>query len=266
MSVVMFRKAAADLRWTTLWYIVGSAAYGLIMVAFYPTVEKNAADFQAMIERYPEALKKAFGISDFATLSGFLGGEFLNLIWPMIAAAFAVMAGSAVVAQEVERGTIELWLSVPCSRGRLLFAKLVALFTGATALVVSTVLLLALGAALLGKAFAVDHLAILGAVMLIFVIAVVSIAALLSVLFSARAPAAGIGAAIVIGSYLASVIPLMSDRWRWLEHVSLFTPYKPQQALATGSVSWLGLGLTAVVIIACTSAALILFSRRDAIA
>jgi len=146
MSLVMFRRALADLRWTVFWYALGLAVYAVLIMSFYPTVRENAQMTQQLMEAFPKAMMDAFGAADMASLSGFVGGKFLNVMWPIIVGVFVIMAGAATVAREVERGTIELLLSVPESRTRLLLAKLAALLVGILALVAVTVGALALGA------------------------------------------------------------------------------------------------------------------------
>ena len=97
------------------------------LLAYYPYIRDNSATFQKLLQTYPRSLLDAFGISDLTSFAGFLGGEVFNVIWPVLMAAFAITAGSAVVAAEVEQGTADLWLSAPAARAFQLGGKLVAL-------------------------------------------------------------------------------------------------------------------------------------------
>ena len=263
MSTAMFRKSAKDLGWTTLWYAAGLAFYGFVIVLFFPSM---SGLHEQIDKAFPAALRKAFGITDYGTLAGFVGAEFLNVMWPLIASAFLVMAGTAVVAQEIERGTIEVWLSVPATRTALLTTKITALFAGALILIVATLASLSIGAALIGKSLPGDHLLALGIVMAAFAVTVAACSALLSTLSDSRGPAAGVAAAVVLGSYLAWIVAALSSSWEWLRHVSLFTPFRAQDALARGTVDWLGLAVLAAISLACIVGAVTVFKRRDAIA
>ncbi|HLJ68311.1 MAG TPA: ABC transporter permease subunit [Chloroflexota bacterium] len=264
MSATMFRRAVNDLRWTAIWYSLGLALYALCMVAFYPSMGKSAA-YQQVLKVWPEELLHVFGISDFGTFAGFMGGELLNLMWPLIAAAFLITVGTATVAQEVERGTIELWLSIPLPRWRLLSSKVVALLTGALALVAATVASIAVGAGIIGESLTVGGLLGLGLELLAFSIAVAGYSAFFSSLSSTRGRAAGLAAGLTVAFYLGFVVAGFSDRWSWLQHFSIFSAYQPQQALATGSADLLGAAALLALGALSAATALLIFERRDAL-
>jgi ABC-2 type transport system permease protein len=265
MSLVMFRRALADLRWTVFWYALGLAVYAVLIMSFYPTVRENAQMTQQLMEAFPKAMMDAFGAADMASLSGFVGGKFLNVMWPIIVGVFVIMAGAATVAREVERGTIELLLSVPESRTRLLLAKLAALLVGILALVAVTVGALALGAALVDETLGAGELVALGAVLTCLAVAVGGFTVLLSSFAKERARPAGISAGIMLASYLAWVVSGLSEDWEWLKYASIFTAFDPQRALASGEVEPVHLAVLIGIGLACTVGALIIFGRRDAI-
>lgn len=265
MSWVMFRRALGELRWTVFWYALGLALYAVLILAFYPTVRENAQDMQQIIQSFPKAMMEAFGGSDMTSLPGFVGGKFLNVMWPIIVGVFVIMAGAATVAREVERGTIELLLSVPESRTRLFAAKLAALLVGILTLVAATVGALALGAALVDVTLDPVKLLALGAVLASFAVAVAGYTVLLSSFSKERAKPAGIAAGLTLAFYLAWVVAGLSKDWEWLEYVSIFTAFDPQRALANGQVEPAHLAALLGIGIVCAAAALVVFHRRDAI-
>src|SRR3712207_3681815 len=129
-----------------------------------------------MMEQHIQALHQdlmeAFGVTDMASFPGFIGGEFLNEICPLIASIFIIMAGTATVAREVARGSIELLLCVPSSRTKLLVGKLAALLVGILALGAVTIGALALGALVVDETLKVENLLMLCAVLFSFAVAV----------------------------------------------------------------------------------------------
>lgn len=260
--MVMFRRAVKDLRWNALWYSLGIAAYGLSLAGLYPSIARSTA-YQQVLKLWPKALLHAFGISDFGSFSGFIGGEFLNIIWPLMASAFLITAGASVVAQEIERGTIELWLSVPTPRRHLLAAKLLALLIGICVFALATAGAIALGARIIGVALPAGGIGALVLELLTFSVTVAGYSALFSALCSTRGRAAGIAAGATAAFYLAWVISGLSGAWDWLQYFSIFTAYRPQQALGHGTVDigggavLLALGLIAAV------GSLAVFERRD---
>ena len=109
----------------------------LAIIAFYPSIRDSSEQFEELLNAYPDAITEAFGIDDFSSFAGFVGAEALNVIWPLVAAGFAIVVGSAAVAGEIERGSVDLWLSVPVARWRLLLAKIVAAQIGLLVIVVA---------------------------------------------------------------------------------------------------------------------------------
>ena len=60
MSVVMFRRALKDLRWTALWYALGLFLYGLMIMSFYPSIGKNTELLRQYLQSFPEGMLRAF--------------------------------------------------------------------------------------------------------------------------------------------------------------------------------------------------------------
>ena len=263
MSLQMLRRATLDLRMTVFWFGLGMAAYALLIVQFWPAMKANSELLSQYIRSFPEALMKAFGVTDLSTFPGFLGAEYLNFMWPLIASVFVVTAGSAVVAQEIDRGTVELWLSVPERRWRLLVAKLVALFLGVVVIAAVTVVAIALGSPFAGETPNPMALAATGLVLAAYGVAVGGYCTLFSSFLSERSKAAGLGAAVTLASYLASIISGLSKDVEDLKYFSLTTAFHPQQALESGTPSWTEVGGLVGIGVVCVLAALVVFERRD---
>lgn len=267
MSWTMTRKALWDLRWTTFWYALGLTLYTLLIAFVYPTFREQSAQFEEIVRNYPEALLRAFGIEPGQGLSSsfgaFMHAETYGFVWPLVAAIFVIMSGAAAVAQEVERGTAELWLSVPESRPRLLAGKLVALLVGMLVVVVVSVLSLLAAAPLVDAELPAGAAAQLGVVLLDFLIAVAGLSVLFSSIFSERGKAAALAAAVVLAMYLAWVIAGLSEGFEWLRYLSIFTAYRPREALEGSGVSWAGLLALLAIGLGSALAALAIFRRRD---
>lgn len=266
MSLVMFQRALKDLRWTVAWYAIGLFLYELMILSLYPSVFRNNAAMRQLLATYPQGMLRAFGVTDLTSFAGFLGGEFLNFMWPLIVAIFTIMTGAGLVGQEVERGTIELWLSVPASRARLLTAKLAAFLVALAVLVLATIVALVFGAALIGERLALSGVVALALVLLALTVAIGGYATFFSSFASDRGKPAGLAAGLTLAFYLCWVIGGLSNRWSWLKRLSIFSAYQPQQALARGEVPVLETALLLAIGLICTIGAIAIFQRRDAIA
>jgi ABC-2 type transport system permease protein len=262
---VMLRKALWDLRWTAFWFALGGAAYTFMVSLFYPTIRDQSAQFTRLIASYPKGFLAAVGYTDITTFTGYLGIESLNVFWPVIVAVFAILAGASLVAKEVEDGTSEIWLSVPAPRWRLLLAKMGALAVALLGTVVAGVLVVLLSAVIVGATVSASGLVALGAVMASFLFVIAAYSGFLSSLFSSRGIAAGIALGVTLASYLLWLVGGLSDQWRQLKNLSIFTAYTPQKALETGSIEVAPVAILAAITVACVVSSLLVFQRRDAI-
>lgn len=261
----MLRKSLWDMRWTATWFALGGAGYVLLIAVFYPTVRQQSQQFASLLATYPKGFLTALGYSNITTYSGFLGGEALNLFWPIIVGVFATLAGASLVAKEVEDGTSEVWLSVPAARWRLLLGKFAALAIGVAASVAACVAIVAIGASVDIATVTVSGLAAMSATMLLFLYVIAGYSGLLSALVSTRGMAAGISFGITLVFYALWLVGGLSDQWKQLKHFSIFTAYTAQKSLETGSVDAGSSAVLAAVTVACVLAALMVFQRRDAI-
>jgi ABC-2 type transport system permease protein len=148
------------------------------------------------------------------------------------------------------------------SRARLLASKLVAILLGLCVLAFATDLALAVGARLIGESLSAGGILALSVYLVLFPLTIGCFAAAISSVSSSRAHAAGIAAGVLILSYLIWVVGLIGGRWSWLQHLSVFSLFHPQEALSNAAfgvtdVIWL-LVITAV----CAAASLIAFQRR----
>ena len=264
MSLSQLRRSLLDQRWTLLWFGLGITAYTLLIAAFWPTAKNNAALFSSYISQLPEAFVKAFGIADIAHFEGFIGAEELNFMWPLIVLVFVIMAASSFVAGEIDRGTIELWLSVPVPRWRLLSAKQIALVIGIVVLAAVTVALIAVAARLANESLSTSGLVATGAVLSALCIAVAGYTSLFSSLFSSRGAAAGLAAGVTIGSYLLGILSGISRDFDWLRYLSIISAFHPQQALLGGAADAAEVSALVALGVVTALLSLAVFQRRDA--
>ena len=121
----IFLKTLRDLRWQVFWYGIGLSAMCALVVFVYPSYRDQLISFEI-----PEALKPLIGDADYASAEGFLTAEFFS--WgPLLGVIFAIMAGTALLGGEEAGGTLDLLLSQPISRRRLVMEKMSGFAVGA---------------------------------------------------------------------------------------------------------------------------------------
>lgn len=266
MSWPMIAKTLRELRWTSFWYALGLVIYIVFLSSFYPTLERQREQFEQLFRQYPEFLFRVFGIDPeramMTSFAGFMHAETFGFIWPATALIFVVLSGAAVVAQEIERGTAEFWLSVPVSRARLLLSKQVALLTGILFVVLPSIAALALSAQAFGGELTARGLVQLTIALACFLVSFAGLATLASAVTSERSKAAGLVGGVILLMYLAWVAAGLTEDVRWLRYFSLFTAYDPLTAML-GELQWYKPALHLIVGLGAGSGALVVFSRRD---
>ena len=122
------------------WWSTGMAAAVLLIVLVYPSV-RDVPEFRELIDSLPEVVRNLFlgaGVLDFLSPTGYLHSRLFAFLAPAVFMVYAIGQGSGGVAGEEERGTIEVLLSAPVARWRLVAEKFGALSWGTAILAAAT--------------------------------------------------------------------------------------------------------------------------------
>lgn len=236
-------------------------AMAAMVVAIFPSIQ-GSAQFDELIESYPEALKEAFGISaaSFSSPAGYLAAEIFSMIAPLTAAAFMVHAVVAGVSSAERRGVLDIMLSAPVLRRHLVAGHL----AGAAVALLGIALVLGVCTQLAAIAAGVDLPVgdtVAGALNLwplgIFA---GGVAALLAGLLRSPAAVAGGAAAVLVAMYLVEILGKLSDTFAAIDGLSAFHYYGSaiEDGLDPAAMAILLLAGTLLAAVGCA-----LFERRD---
>jgi ABC-2 type transport system permease protein len=224
-------KSSLQLRRVSLaWYSLGLATYGWMMVAFFTMIGKNEA-YQKMVDEFPKELLAAFGATDlqFSTIGGYLGIEYLSLIWVFIVAAAVIAFAAGVLGGAVEDGTMEVTLSQPVSRMSVAVTAYAAMAVYAVVLNLVTVATLYLPGLVHNVDVRLDAMALLFVAGLFLTMAVGSLAFMVSAMTTGRGRTTGIALGVMVAMYLANVLGTLTDKAAWLKDFSLFHYWLPNE-------------------------------------
>ncbi len=156
----IFLKTVRDQRRSMLFWSAGLLMLALFLVLFYPTIEDSQQVLQQYINQFPKELMAAFAgdISNFGTPAGFLNTELFFFMVPVLFLVFTIGFGSRAVAGEEEKGTLDLLLSHPLPRRRLVLEKAGVLVTLALLLALVLWVGLIIGAAVVGMDISLGRL------------------------------------------------------------------------------------------------------------
>ena len=257
----IYVKTLRDLRGQIIVWSVGVAVIGAANVLIFPTIQ-GIPGLVSFMENLPPIFQSMAGdLSTMVTPVGFLRIKMFDPL-PLLLAIFAVTHGAQALAGELEGKTIDILLSQPVRRWRVVVEKFLAI---ATALVVIS-LVLALALALSGWSVGLEirtgHLVLAALAGLPLAWLFTALAVLCSCAVRRARHAAIVTGSVVVASYTFETLALLSPvvgRW---QAFSLFHYHKAGFTLAGEIVAGpicLLLGLVAGLVVA----ALVVYERRD---
>ncbi|MUU72494.1 ABC transporter permease subunit [Pseudarthrobacter sp. GA104] len=263
MLTNVLAKALRDQGRALLGWCISVALLIAMYVAFWPTV-RDQPSMSDLLDQMPEAFRALFASSgaDMSTPTGYVQVELLAFMGPAAVLMYAVGSGAGAIAGEEDRHTLDLLLSNPVSRSRVVLDKFLAMTAG-TFLIAAV-----MGVALVAEGNLVDldlpagkvaaamlHLALLGVVF-------GTLALMLSASTGRTGISKGVPALVAVVAYVVNGLAPLVD---WLADIQEFSPFYQyighdplRNGLDGGSVAISA--ATAVVLLAM---AVLGFRRRD---
>jgi len=239
------------------------AVYAGFLLAIYPTIS-SIIQIRDIFEKLPPAFRALFapGGIDITTPEGFVATEFFSLVGPLLFFAYTIaIAGSATAAEE-ERGTIDMLMSMPIPRWRVVLEKFVALVIGSVLLALALFGGLAVGALVAGVRLHLDGVAAIIASAVLMALLFGALALWVGALTGRRTFSIGLAFAVAIAAYFLYSFSQLADVLRPFQPLSPFTYYIGDNPFVNGLVpaNVAVLGLTTLVFFIL---AVVAFQRRD---
>ena len=82
----LIRQFVLDRKVALFAYCGGCLATLWMYIAMFPAIQNQAQSLNSLLEKYPPALLKAFGLQsvDLSILSSYLSTEYFGLVWPLV--------------------------------------------------------------------------------------------------------------------------------------------------------------------------------------
>jgi len=207
---------------------------------------------------------KPTSLTDFSTLGGTIS---IGFIHPISIALFGMLSAGLTVTAisgERQRGTLELLLSRPISRSRVLATILLEGWLGAALVAVAYVVGTILGSLIAGVSdeLAFEQLPTLWAFATIFWGAFATIGVAASASFDTPAPSMALTIAFIMANYIIEVIGQFWDVVEPYRYLSLFDHFVPRDLLENSVDGSAALLFGSIALIAAVWAFYI-FPRRD---
>jgi len=257
----VWSKTLFDRRRAIFWWSLGFVLLTTAIVSIYPSV-RDSPELDELTRRLPAGLKALIGERSLTSPVGYVQSRLFQLLVPLLLLVFAIGQGADAIAGEERRKTLDLLLSNPISRRRVVHQKFVALCLQLMTLGV----LLFVSLLVLTAGFDIDlgadglAAATLNAVLyaLCFGAGALAIGAATGSKGAADGVTTSIAAAAYVWESLTAIVPDL-DAYSW---ASPFHYYVASDPLVQGFDALYLLGFTSATA-ALVVVAGILFSRRD---
>jgi len=266
-TLALITRTIKNNRTLLLANILICALFVWMYAVFFPTMLENAQELQEAFKSFPKAFLEAFDITDlgymFANFEGFLAVEHYSIVWPIIIIILVLSYGSAAIAGEVDRGTIEILLAQPISRVRLFFAKYIAGVVIIAALVIFSNLSVAVFSEFYDIGYQWKSLWMISVLGFLFSLALFSITMVFSSLLSSRGRVASLMGGVVIIMYGLDLVSKFKESVEGLKYLSFFHYFDHNAALIDHQIEPLTIAVFLGVSVVCTLMGLAVFVKRD---
>jgi ABC-2 type transport system permease protein len=262
MLGTVFAKTLRDQRRSYWWWVAGLVGTVAMYAAIWPSILGSTASIEEYIANLPEFFQEMIGSASFGTPEGYLQSELFSFVGPILLLVYVVGAGARAIAGEEEAGSLDVLLSTPVRRRRVVWDRFAAMVLGAFGLVLA----IWLAVVVLGPIW--DLRPDLGtftaaSVHLLFLaVAFGAIALAVGAVTGSKGLAIGVPSGFALVGFLVNVLGATAS---WLEParpLSLFYYYAGSEPLVNGLDPVHVLVLLAVIAVA-VAVALWRFERRD---
>ncbi len=238
---------------------LGLCFFPIVYVGIYPSVAEQMAGL-ADLEFY-----QALGMS-LGTFADWVG-SILVIFMPLIASIFAIINGTGTLAGEEEDGRLEMIVTLPLPRWKIVTAKAIALSISTFIMfifvsIVSVVVFQAIESQIATDLVALDmFIVIMGSWPLVFAVGMIGM--FLAALCPSRRIAGMISAVILAVSYFGSNLAGSTAALEPFEPFFLFTYLDASEKAVTGGQQLSDVLMLISIGLAAFMYALIFFQRRD---
>ncbi|MDJ0952069.1 MAG: ABC transporter permease subunit [Acidimicrobiia bacterium] len=221
----VYREALWSRRGSLLLYVIGMGLLVGITVGVYPTVREGADTFTQLLESMPQGLMSMFGSSDAAELltpAGFVNSRVNASIGAIVLTVFAISLGTAAIAGEEDRRTMDLILATPTPRRAIVLSRFAAMASmiGVVAFAILVVMVVANPIVDLG--FSLPNMIASNFMLALLALVFGSLALAVGGLTGKRGVTLGVASGVTVATFFINGLAELVD---WLQGPQELTPF-----------------------------------------
>lgn len=112
----------------SIYLSIAMSLLAVVVIWIYPSFSGSFEDVdEEFLQAYPEGVIQIFDIRTMASLEGFLAFELYIFGWTILLGLYLAYLAAGTIADDVERGRMDILLSMPISRNRVVAEKFASL-------------------------------------------------------------------------------------------------------------------------------------------
>jgi ABC-2 type transport system permease protein len=239
----------------------GFATLVALYVWMFPSVSEGI-DLDEYVASLPPALQQAFGLQSLGTIEGFLAAELYAFGWVLLLGIYFAYAAASLVADDVDRGRMDMLLSLPVSRSKVLLEKFASVLVPLVVLNLLTPVVVYAAVLGIDESISAADLAMVHALSVPYLLAAAAIGLLASVVFDRASIAQRVAAGGFFGLFLLDSVTAGTDG-DWLGALSPSRYYDPTAVLVQGEYDLAGAGVLLAAAVVLVAASRAYFARKD---
>lgn len=240
---------------------VGLGLLTALYVYMFPTIT-NEVNLDEYVDAWPPALREAFGVESLSSIEGFLASELYAFGWVILLGLYAAYSAASLVAADVEHGRMDLILSLPVTRSRVLVERFASMLVPVALVNAAMPVVVFVAVVAIGESIAVADLLMVHLLSVPYLLATAAVGLLASVLADRASVAQRAAMGVVFGLFLVDSVTAGTG-FDWLGTLSPSRYYDPTAVLVRGRWDLAGAALllagTAVLVFVSSE----LFRRKD---
>lgn len=237
------------------------AGLALLFFAIAPeTISRG--ELSAIAKTYPRSVQTAFGIAALGTMEGLLAVELYQFGWVFLLGLYFAYNGGSMIAGDVESDRMEMLLSAPVSRSKVVRERFLSLCI--TMLIINVVvgIIVYIGITLIGESLSLIDISAVHALSIPYLLVCAAIGLLFSVHSSKQSTSKWASTACLFGLFVLESL-FGGTEYEWLAAISPTYYYDPTAILVHNTYDLTGALILFITTVVLVSVGRLRFRQMD---
>ncbi len=229
------------------------------LLAVFPAIKEEA---ELIEEAFPEYLQGLLGIEAMHTIEGFMAYSY-DFFWIVLVGIYFAYLGAGMISKDIRKRKMDLTLANPVSRESVVLQKIAALWVPLTILNIGLILILYIGALLIGETLNPTSLIMVHLLSIPYLLVCAGIGLVFSTIFDRGdgAPITAMGLVFVL--WLVDGVTKMDPDFEWIGDLTLTRYYDTNEILVHGEYAFIDAGILLLAFLVLLLVSAFIFVTRD---